>query len=100
MRIFLLSLIFITACVICLAQTSEPTVIVISTFFPTPNANFKNLLIKEGVIFKPHKTAGNYVSDLNCTNLEQGKLVYGRLDSTSTESNLYYCNGALPWNKL
>ena len=75
----------------CFAQGGET--ITITTYYPSPYGNYKELEMHEGAIFVPHNSAGDYVEDLECNADKEGKLVYGKKDSSVTEDTWYYCDG-------
>ena len=81
----------------CFAQGGET--ITITTYYPSPYGNYKELEMHEGAIFVPHNSAGDYVEDLECNADKEGKLVYGKKDSSVTEDTWYYCDGS-EWKEM
>ena len=80
-------------------EEEKEETITITTYYPSPYGSYKELEMHEGAIFRPHNSAGDYVEDLDCNADKEGKLVYGKKDSSVTEDTWYYCDGS-EWKSL
>jgi len=75
-------------------EEEKEETITITTYYPSPYGSYKELEMHEGAIFHPHNSPGDYVEDLDCNADKEGKLVYGKKDSSVTEDTWYYCDGS------
>jgi len=103
MKITVISIIVLIAVftiVLELVAQAETEEIKISTFYPSPNADFMNLEAGEGVIIEPHATASDYVQDLTCDANNEGLLVFGIINVFGSEAKYYYCDSSANWTEL